>query len=107
MISSNGDIAFLLNLGDSASKWSNDCLRATPHRVINRSERSRYSIAWFWDPQLDLLIDTRDLGTRWCPADTEPNYKPQSYGEHLKNLLSNNYAEFYKTIDGASNDDTV
>ncbi|CAF4173330.1 unnamed protein product [Rotaria sordida] len=105
MISSNGETAFLVNLGDSASKWTNDCLRATPHRVINRSGRDRYSIAFFWDPQFDFIIDTRDLGTRWCPADKEPNYKPQTYGQHLKNLLSNNYAELYKTIDGASNED--
>ncbi|XP_037043773.1 2-oxoglutarate-Fe(II) type oxidoreductase hxnY-like [Bradysia coprophila] len=101
-ISSNGETAFLVNLGDSASKWTNDCLRATPHRVINRSGRDRYSIAFFWDPQLDLLIDTRDLGTRWCPADEEPKYKPQSYGQHLKSILSDNYADLYKTIDGAT-----
>lgn len=101
-VSSNGESAFLVNLGDSASKWTNDCLRATPHRVINRSGRDRYSIAFFWDPQLDFLIDTRDLGTKWCPADIEPNYKPSSYGQHLKSLLSDNYADLYQTIDGAT-----
>lgn len=104
MIRSSGETAFLVNLGDSASKWTNDCLRATPHRVINRSGRDRYSIVFFWDPQLDLPIDTRDLGTKWCPADKIPNYKPQAYGEHLRNLLSHNYAELYKTIDGAPSD---
>lgn len=100
-VSSNGESAFLVNLGDSASKWTNDCLRSTPHRVINRSGRDRYSIAFFWDPQLDFLIDTRDLGTRWCSVDTEPNHKPQSYGQHLRSILSENYADLYKTIDGA------
>lgn len=103
----NGETALLLNLGDSASKWTNDCLRATPHRVINRSGRDRYSIAFFWDPQLDLLIDTRDLGTRWCPVDTEPKHKPKSYGEHLKSILSVNYADLYKTIDGAGSDEVI
>lgn len=104
MVTSKGESAFLINLGDSASKWTNDCLRSTPHRVINRSGRDRYSIAFFWDPQLDFLIDTRDLGTRWCPADIQPKYKPQSYGEHLKRLLSQNYSELYETIDGFSNE---
>lgn len=99
---SNGETAFLINLGDSASKWTNNCLRATPHRVINQSGSDRYSIAFFWDPQLDLPIDTRDLGTRWCPADTEPHYQPQSYGEHLRSILSENYADLYKTIDEAT-----
>lgn len=99
VVGKSGESAFLINLGDSASKWTNDCLRATPHRVINRSGSDRYSIVFFWDPQLDLLIDTRDLGTRWCPAESEPIYKPQSYGEHLKSLLSQDYAEVYETID--------
>ncbi|CAF1221521.1 unnamed protein product [Adineta ricciae] len=101
MVSSNGETALLINLGDSASKWTNDCLRATPHRVINRSGRDRYSIVFFWDPQLDFTIDTRDLGTQWCPADKTPNYEPQTYGQHLRKLLSHNYSELYKTIDGA------
>jgi isopenicillin N synthase-like dioxygenase len=104
MISSNGETAFLVNLGDSASKWTNDCLRATPHRVVNRSGRDRYSIVFFWDPQLDLLIDTRDLGTRWCSAEKKPNYEPQTYGQYLKKLLSHNYAEVYETIDGTGNE---
>ncbi|CAF2126362.1 unnamed protein product [Rotaria magnacalcarata] len=81
-------------------------LRATPHCVINRSGQDRYSIVFCWDPQLDLPIDTRDLGTRCCPANKQPNHKPQTYGQHFNNLLSNNYAELYKTIDGASNEDT-
>ncbi|CAF3393936.1 unnamed protein product [Rotaria socialis] len=83
MITSNSETAFQLNLGDSASKWANDCFT---------SNSSSY-------PQLDL-------GTRWCPADKQPNYEPQTYGQHLKTSLSNNYAELYKTIDGASNEDT-
>lgn len=98
--------AFLINLGDSASKWTNDGLRATPHRVINRSGQDRYSIVFFWDPQLDFPIDTHDLGTRWCPAGNKPKYPGQSYGEHLRKLLSHNYAELYETIDGATDDNS-
>ena len=98
----NGETAFLVNLGDTASKWTNDGLRATPHRVINRSGRDRYSIVFFWDPQLDFPIDTRDLGTRWCAANEKPRYSPETYGQYLLKRLSQNYAELYETIDGAT-----
>ncbi|CAF1269277.1 unnamed protein product [Rotaria sp. Silwood1] len=102
MITSNGESAFLINLGNIASMWTNGCLRAIPHRVINRSSRHRYSIAFFWRPQLDLVIDTRDLGTRWCPADKKPNYEPHIIGQYLQNVYSHAYTELYATIDGAS-----
>ena len=100
----NGETAFLVNLGDTASKWTNDGLRATPHRVVNRSGRDRYSIVFFWDPQLDFPINTRDLGTRWCPDNEKPRYAPQTYGQYLKQRLSQNYAEVYETIEGANSE---
>lgn len=99
-IGSNNESAFLVNLGDSASKWTNNVLRATPHRVVNRSGRDRYSIVFFWDPQLDFPIDTRDLGDRWCPKDQKPIYEPETYGAYLRKLLTKNYSEVYETIDG-------
>jgi len=98
LVTSNNEFPFIVNLGDLSAKWTNDYLKAIPHRVINRSGVDRYSIVFFWDPQFDFPIDTRDLGTKWCPADKKPNYEPQPYGQYLKHLLGQNYVDLYKTI---------
>ena len=89
----DGNHALVLNLGEMAHRWTNEGLRATPHRVINRSGKDRYSIAFFWDPQLDMITDARDLG-KWCPTGLA-KHPPLSYGVHLRRLLNMNYDKKY------------
>ncbi len=80
---------FLLNLGDLMPRWSNDRFRSTPHRVLNRSGRERYSIAYFFDPAMDAVIEC--LPT--CrSADRPPRYAPMRYGDYLMERLNRNYA---------------
>ena len=38
--------AFIVNIGDCLMRWTNDVYVSTPHRVVNRSARERYSIAF-------------------------------------------------------------
>jgi isopenicillin N synthase-like dioxygenase len=50
--------AFIVNIGDCLMRWTNDVYVSTPHRVINRSARERYSIAFFYDPDPDAMVET-------------------------------------------------
>ena len=48
--------AFVVNIGDCLMRWTNDVYVSTPHRVVNRSARERYSIAFFYDPNPDAEV---------------------------------------------------
>jgi isopenicillin N synthase-like dioxygenase len=70
---------FVINVGDLLARWTNDRFSSTPHRVINRSGRERFSIATFYDPEFAALVDPRDLGT---PRE-EARFEPLRAGEHI------------------------
>jgi isopenicillin N synthase-like dioxygenase len=54
--------AFTVNVGDMLQVWSNDRYRAPLHRVLASSERERYSIAYFLNPDYDCVV-TPQVGT--------------------------------------------
>jgi len=69
----------VVNVGDLLARWSNDRFRSTPHRVINRSGGERYSMALFYDPDADTVIDPR-VALR---AQEESRYPPITCAEHI------------------------
>jgi isopenicillin N synthase-like dioxygenase len=44
--------SFVCNLGDMMARWTDNLMRATTHRVNHRSSKSRYSIPFFFHPDL-------------------------------------------------------
>jgi isopenicillin N synthase-like dioxygenase len=56
--------AFVVNIGDTMKVWTGGLFNSTPHRVINRSDRRRQSIAYFancdFDTELAPLPQYRD-----------------------------------------------
>ena len=78
------DGAFVTNASDILMRWTNSRLVSTPHRVINRTPRDRYSIAYFYDPSMDAIVAPLPGSTAQFPA--------VRYGGYLMERLDKNYA---------------
>ncbi|XGV96949.1 MAG: isopenicillin N synthase family dioxygenase [Leptolyngbya sp. BL-A-14] len=79
---------FVINLGDMMARWTNDYYQSTPHRVVNRSGKERYSIPFFFDPNYHALVEC--LPT--CQSDGKPpKYAPITAGKHIMEMYRKTY----------------
>ena len=79
---------FLINTGDLFRRWTNDRFLSTPHRVMNVSGTDRYSIAFFFGPDLDRKLACLPS----CQSPDNPaKYAPISYGEYKTEFVGANY----------------
>lgn len=76
--------SLVVNLGQLMARWTNDVYRATPHRVVNRLGRDRYSIPFFFNPDHDARVEC-------LPSCIHPGrparYEPVLAGEHVAELV--------------------
>jgi isopenicillin N synthase-like dioxygenase len=79
---------FLVNLGNVMKRWSNDRFLSTPHGVVNDSGRDRYSIAFFYSPNVRATIECLPSCTS---AANPPRYERAVYGDLVKAFYSANY----------------
>jgi isopenicillin N synthase-like dioxygenase len=79
---------FLINTGDMMRRWTNERFLSTPHRVMNVSGTDRYSIAFFFSPNLDRELAC--LPTCQGPGNP-PKYPPISYGAYKMEFVTANY----------------
>ncbi len=79
---------FVCNIGDCLMRWTNDIYVSNAHRVVNRSGRERYSIAFFGDGNADTLVACPPalLG----PAEA-PKYPPITYADYLQSRYEATY----------------
>lgn len=85
--------AFVMNVGDILHRWSNGLFISTPHRVINKSGRARFSNPFFFDP--DMHAEISPLPS--CVSAENPSrYEPLIYGNYLMGQLAQNHDQHEK-----------
>ena len=78
------------NIGDLLNRWSNETLSSNLHRVINRSGNERHSIAIFFDPDPDAVVDPTDLG---FPEGME-KYPPITASDYIHGKNKKNFTQY-------------
>lgn len=78
------------NIGDLLNRWSNETLSSNLHRVINRSGKERHSIAIFFDPDPDAVIDPGELG---FPKARE-KYPPVTASAYIHGKNKKNFTQY-------------
>jgi isopenicillin N synthase-like dioxygenase len=80
--------ALVVNLGDLIARWTNDRYRSTPHRVVNRSGRRRYSVPFFLSGAPDYEVSC--LPACLAPGE-QPKYPPITAEAHLRERYRQTY----------------
>ena len=80
--------AYVVNLADMISRWTNDMYRSTLHRVINVSGTERYSVPFFFSGRPAHEVVALDC----CLADGEtPKYAPTTVEKHMRDMYARTY----------------
>jgi isopenicillin N synthase-like dioxygenase len=80
--------AFVVNIGDCLMRWTNDIYVSNPHRVINRTGHERYSIAYFFDPNPDAVVEA--IPSCLAPGE-KAKYPPITTADYLKGRFEATY----------------
>jgi isopenicillin N synthase-like dioxygenase len=81
---------FIVNIGDLFRTWTNDVYVSTPHRVINRTGRERYSVPTFFCLDYDTPVSC--LPSCLKPGEA-PKYPTIRAGEYVESRLKQSYRD--------------
>lgn len=82
---------FIINLGDMLERWTNGRYRSTLHRVVNTTGMERYSIAFFFEPNFDQVVEVLPQCTG---LEDPPRYPPTTAGQHLLDKYAATHAGY-------------
>ncbi len=87
------DNAMVVNLGQFATRWTNDRFKATTHRVVPPLENDRYAIPVFVNPDFEARNET----LRTCTGpNNPPKYPVQTYREWFGWYMSNTFGVYHE-----------
>lgn len=84
----------VVNVADLLQRWTNDRYASTPHRVLNKSGRERFSIATFYDPDFKAVVDPRQLGV----PQAQCKHEPTTAGAHILGRIERSFG-YRKKLD--------
>jgi isopenicillin N synthase-like dioxygenase len=96
---------FICNIGDMLDRMTGGLYRSTPHRVLNKSGKSRLSFPLFFDPGFDTLpkkIENisqpgeDDSAARWDKANVHTF--EGTYGDYILNKVSKVFPELKRDV---------
>lgn len=79
---------FLVNSGNLLHRWSNERFLSTPHRAVNATDVDRYAIPFFFDCNIDYVMEC--LPTCQGPINP-PKYPPTTYMDYMQWFTSQLY----------------
>lgn len=75
----------VVNVADFLMRWTNNVYRSTVHRVVNRTDRERYSVPFFFSVNYDEQVETLPS----CISEDNPlRYPPITAGKYVFDRLS-------------------
>ena len=80
--------AFVINIGDTLQRWTNDLFKSTPHRVISNTGKARYSMPFFFAADHDCIVKPLP---KFVSEHNPPQYPPTHTGYWIENMHTYSY----------------